>query len=215
MSKAMFYCTRFICILLLVNSLQMNCYPIDQNGESDSSASKISFLKESVQLPSGVSDKDLISIRSTLKNFESQMYQLKEEAVDCTVLFCSGINNQLKQTKDNFDKELNNLKLRTNFSERLPTNKNRLFFNRVFQIFKDYALQISFNFNVGPVTTPTPPPTETTKSPPTGATKPPSTTEETKPPSPTEETRPPSPTEATTTPPPPPEATTTDMGSGK
>lgn len=84
---------------MLANSLRMNCYQISPNERSNLDANKISFLAKPVQLPSGVSDKDVISIHSTLKNFESQIYQLRKEAESCstaTPINCLLIYNRLK-----------------------------------------------------------------------------------------------------------------------
>lgn len=82
MSKIVVQCVRFIFVLLLANLLKTNCYSInDGNGELD--LDKVIFFQELLQLPAGISDENLNKIRSTLKKFEKEVFELKEAARYC------------------------------------------------------------------------------------------------------------------------------------
>lgn len=90
---------RLIFVLLLVNSLKMNCFPINRSGKSDLNADKLSFLKETIPLPSGLNNEDTKNIRKTLKNYEYQAIQLQDEAKLCKIskpISCFFISNRLQ-----------------------------------------------------------------------------------------------------------------------
>lgn len=90
------YFVWFIILYLLVNLLKISCYPINRNGKRDLNVSKISFLEESVEIPFNANSEEANNIHVTLKKYENQVNQLKEEAKYCKTLSCFVIFNRLK-----------------------------------------------------------------------------------------------------------------------
>lgn len=71
-------CTRFIFILLLASY-----YSIEWIGGTNLHLDKVNFLTVLLQLPTGINEKDVQNIRSTLKTYEDKMLKLNAEAENC------------------------------------------------------------------------------------------------------------------------------------
>lgn len=93
-------------VLLLINSLKMNCFPIDRFGKN-LERNKLSFLKVSIPLPSGLNNEDTNNIRYTLKRYEYQATQLQNEAKFCKIskpISCFVISKRLQVLLEWFSK---------------------------------------------------------------------------------------------------------------